>query len=136
MVKEYVCTDYCCEFCNEIFDTKEEAAIHEKDCDCRPENFPDLKKKWEGLWFEYCIDDHEGDEIWFYVKCIEIFTDEEGPAVKFRSIEMRRSEDMMHSYVDVDDFNDFFYGRLTGAHEVDEDHVRSHVMMKVNGCFE
>ena len=135
MVKEYMYADYCCEFCNEIFETKEEAAMHERTCDCRPENFPDLKKKWEGSWFEYCIDDHEEDEAWFYVQCIEIFTDEEGPAVKFRSIEVRRSKGMMHSYVDIDDVNDFFYGRLTGAHEVDGDDVRKRIVDVMNEWF-
>ena len=113
----------------------DEAECHEKICDCRPENFPDLKKKFEDKWFEMRLCESADDDcVWVHVHCLDIIMDDDGPVVKYRDIRSTPSG-YMTSNIYTEDLNDFIYNRLTGFHEVDKDDVRRRIENVINGWF-
>lgn len=135
MVKVHGHIDYECEFCHELFTNVDAAECHEKTCDCRPENIHILKKKFEDKWFEMPLCESAGDDcVWVHIHCLDIFMDDDSPAVKFREIRSTPSG-YMTSDIYTEDLNDFIYIRLTGFHEVGWEDVRKHILDVAEGWF-
>lgn len=137
-------TMYECEFCHEIMHDKDAMIRHESECDCRPENFPILKKRYEDKWFVVVVKNEGYEDVYHYYHVLSMNADEFSE-VTYRVITIdpcyedifgdQVRNEFFRTYISKEDLNEFIYETLMDAHEVSVEDVEEHVKDVIDGVF-